>query len=87
VKRFRVPEIAFGVLFGIVISLFAAGVGPYQTEQCVQAEPLLLGQTDIRPLVPRGALSASADPDPPHAEEPAEASAEAGVSKHEAARL
>lgn len=37
-KRFRVPEIVIGLLLGIVLSLFAAGVGSYQTSQCEQAK-------------------------------------------------
>lgn len=37
-KQFRVPEIVFGALIGIVISLFAAGVGSYQAEHCEQAK-------------------------------------------------
>jgi hypothetical protein len=37
VKRFRVPEVVLGLLLGVVLSLFAAGVGSYQTSQCKQA--------------------------------------------------
>ena len=37
-KRFRVPEIALGLLLGILVSLFGAGVTSYQTAQCNQAK-------------------------------------------------
>lgn len=33
-RRFRIPEIALGALIGIILSLFAASIGSYQTEQC-----------------------------------------------------
>lgn len=33
-RRFRVPEIVLGIGLGIIVSLFAAGVGSYQTANC-----------------------------------------------------
>lgn len=35
-SKFRVPEIVLGIGIGILLSLFAAGVGSYQTSQCEQ---------------------------------------------------